>query len=86
MTVSKFDIFRVGAPGQIPETSPMPSVEMIADGIANRLHVSADKSLLQSERAAPRKPIVDKSQKTLAKIAVALDDSEGISQKRTGTA
>jgi hypothetical protein len=75
---------RVGAPGQIPEKSRMPSVKMIAPAMASGLQMSPGRRKPQNDMAAPIKPRADRSQKTLATSACARGDSEGASQKRTG--
>jgi len=85
MAVSKVDILRLGAPGQVPEKSAIPSVEMIEEAMASCLHASPGTRIPQSDKDAAMKPMVDRSQKTLATCADALGASEGTSHERTGS-
>jgi hypothetical protein len=85
IAVSRLDNLRFGAPGQIPEKSRIPRLEITEDTTASGLHASPGTRVPHKPKDAAMKPKVERSQKGLAIIAAALGDRDGSSQERTGT-
>ena len=85
IAVSRLDSLRFGAPGQIPEKSTIPRLEITEDTTASGLHASPGTKVPHNPKDAAMKPKVERSQKGLAIIAAALADRDGSSQERIGT-
>jgi hypothetical protein len=85
IAVSRLDSLRFGAPGQVPEKSTIPRLDITEDTTASCLHASPGTRVPQKPKEAAMKPKVGRSQKGLAIIAAALGDIDGSSQERIGT-
>ena len=84
-SVLRIDRSRFGDPGQIPEKSPIPTMETVAEVRASCPQASPLTRIPQNDMDAAAKPRAATSQNGIATVAAVFRWREGNNQDRTGT-